>query len=46
MITSIIKRDGRMVPFELDKITQAIYKAAQALGGNDHDTAEPYFCEA
>ena len=40
MITSIIKRDGRMVPFELDKITQAIYKAAQALGGNDHDTAE------
>lgn len=40
MITSIIKRDGRMVPFELDKITQAIYKAAQALGGSDHDTAE------
>ncbi|WMJ82635.1 anaerobic ribonucleoside triphosphate reductase [Oscillospiraceae bacterium LTW-04] len=40
MITSIIKRDGRMVSFELDKITQAIYKAAQALGGNDHETAE------
>lgn len=40
MITSIIKRDGRMVPFELNKITQAIYKAAQALGGNDHQTAE------
>ncbi|HWP51891.1 MAG TPA: anaerobic ribonucleoside triphosphate reductase [Clostridia bacterium] len=40
MITFIIKRDGRMVPFELDKITQAIYKAAQALGGSDHDTAE------
>lgn len=40
MITSIIKRDGRTVPFELDKITNAIYKAAQALGGNDHDTAE------
>lgn len=40
MITSIVKRDGRMVSFELDKITQAIYKAAQALGGNDHDTAE------
>lgn len=39
MITSIIKRDGRMVPFELDKITQAIYKAAQALGGNDNETA-------
>ncbi len=40
MITSIVKRDGRMVPFELDKITQAIYKAAQALGGNDRDTAQ------
>ncbi len=40
MITSIIKRDGRKVPFELDKITQAIYRAAQALGGSDRDTAE------
>ncbi|MFV0497099.1 MAG: anaerobic ribonucleoside triphosphate reductase [Candidatus Fimivivens sp.] len=40
MITTIIKRDGRTVPFEFDKITQAIYKAAQALGGNDYQTAE------
>ena len=40
MITAIIKRDGRRVNFELDKITQAIYKAAQALGGNDRTTAE------
>ena len=35
MIQQIVKRDGRVVPFELDKITEAIYKAAQALGGQD-----------
>ena len=33
MITTIRKRDGREVQFNLDKITEAIYKAAQALGG-------------
>ena len=32
MLTSIVKRDGRKVPFELDKITVAVYKAAQAIG--------------
>ena len=32
MITSIIKRDGRQVPFDLDKIAQAICKAFQASG--------------
>jgi len=40
MITHIIKRDGRTVPFELDKITEAIFKAAKALGGSDRRTAE------
>ncbi len=40
MISHIIKRDGRTVPFELDKITEAIYKAAKALGGSDRRTAE------
>lgn len=40
MITTIIKRDGREVPFELDKITDAIYKAAQATGGRDRAMAE------
>ena len=40
MITTIIKRDGREVPFELDKITDAIYKAAQATGGRDRSMAE------
>ncbi|MBQ4538786.1 MAG: anaerobic ribonucleoside triphosphate reductase [Oscillospiraceae bacterium] len=40
MITQIVKRDGRTVPFELDKITEAIYKAAKALGGSDRRMAE------
>ena len=40
MITTIVKRDGRVVPFELDKITEAIYKAAQATGGRDRAMAE------
>jgi anaerobic ribonucleoside-triphosphate reductase len=37
---SIRKRDGRVVPFEKDKIVSAIYKAAQAVGGRDYATAE------
>ncbi len=40
MIETIIKRDGREVPFELDKITEAIFKAAQATGGRDRAMAE------
>ena len=39
MITKIVKRDGRAVDFDLDKIAQAIYKAAQAIGGNDYTSA-------
>ncbi|NLD18793.1 MAG: anaerobic ribonucleoside triphosphate reductase [Clostridiales bacterium] len=38
-IKQIIKRDGRTVDFDLVKITDAIYRAAQALGGSDRDTA-------
>lgn len=38
-ITQIKKRDGRLVPFEKDKITKAIWKAAQAVGGKDYQTA-------
>ena len=30
MIENIRKRDGRLVPFEIDKIAGAIYKAFQA----------------
>ncbi len=40
MITMIIKRDGRKVPFNIEKITKAIYKAAEAVGGNDYKEAE------
>ncbi len=39
MITKIKKRDGRTADFDIDKITQAIYKAAQAIGGTDYETA-------
>ncbi|MBQ8585973.1 MAG: anaerobic ribonucleoside triphosphate reductase [Butyricicoccus sp.] len=40
MITEIIKRDGRRAPFEIEKITDAIFAAAQASGGRDKATAE------
>ncbi len=40
MITTIIKRDGRSVNFDLEKITQAIFKAAQAIGGTDYEAAQ------
>ncbi len=40
MITSIRKRDGRMASFNREKITQAIFKAARAVGGHDYETAE------
>ena len=33
------KRDGRVVPFDQEKITNAIFKAAQAVGGDDRDRA-------
>lgn len=33
MITCITKRDGRTRPFDIEKIANAIYKAAQAIGG-------------
>ncbi len=34
------KRDGRIVPFNEGKIADAIFKAAQAVGGQDRDLAE------
>ena len=40
MIKQIVKRDGRKVPFELEKITNAIFKAAQAIGGSNRQEAE------
>lgn len=38
-IKKIVKRDGRTVDFNVDKIEDAIYKAAQVLGGKDKGTA-------
>lgn len=39
-IKKIVKRDGREVYFNIDKIAEAIFKAAQVLGGNDKDMAK------
>ena len=39
MITKITKRDGREVPFNIEKIANAIFKAAQSVGGQDYDSA-------
>ena len=39
MITCIRKRDGRTRPFDTEKIANAIYKAAQAIGGHDYQTS-------
>lgn len=39
MITKIRKRDGREVPFNIEKIANAIFKAASATGGKDYATA-------
>ena len=39
MITTIRKRDGREVPFNIEKIANAIFKAAQSCGGKDYGTA-------
>lgn len=39
MITTIIKRDGRIADFNIDKIANAIFMAAKANGGSDYDEA-------
>ena len=36
-INRVQKRDGRLVPFEKQKIVNAIWKAAQAVGGKDYE---------
>lgn len=40
MLKTIIKRDGREVEFDIEKIANAIFKAAQAIGGNNRQMAE------
>ncbi len=39
MISKIKKRDGRVVDFNKSKITDAIFKAARAVGGRDKELA-------
>jgi uridine kinase len=38
--THIVKRTGALVPFRKERITNAIYRAAVAVGGRDRSTAE------
>ena len=45
MITKIIKRDGREAPFTIEKIAKAVFKAAEAAGGHDYNTAMDIACE-
>ncbi|MEA5079176.1 MAG: anaerobic ribonucleoside-triphosphate reductase [Anaerolineaceae bacterium] len=40
IFTSIQKRDGRVVVFQVEKITAAIFQAAQSVGGEDQSMAE------
>ncbi len=40
MVSKIKKRDGKIVDFDREKITNAIFKAAQAVGGSDRKEAE------
>lgn len=39
-ITHVVKRTGAVVPFKRERITNAIYRAAVAVGGRDRETAE------
>lgn len=39
MITKIKKRDGREVPFNIEKIANAIFKAASMTGGKDYSAS-------
>ena len=39
-ITQVVKRSGAIVPFNPDRITNAIYRAAVEVGGRDRATAE------
>lgn len=39
-ITHVVKRSGAIVPFNPDRITNAIYRAAVAVGGRDRERAQ------
>jgi ribonucleoside-triphosphate reductase len=40
IVTKVRKRSGRAVPFDVQKISGAIFKAAQAVGGADRELAD------
>ena len=40
MIEKVVKRNGEVVPFDQEKITLAIYKAAASVGGHDRALSE------
>lgn len=46
MITKIIKRDGRKVSFNIDKMANAIFRAAQSIGGTDYEESMELACKA
>jgi ribonucleoside-triphosphate reductase len=39
LLTKIVKRDNREVPFNIEKIADAIFKAARSQGGSDYEEA-------
>lgn len=39
-ITQLLKRDGRIAKFDPEKISKAIFKAAQSVGGHDKELAD------
>ena len=39
-LTHVVKRTGAEVPFRKERITNAIYRAAVAVGGRDKTIAE------
>ena len=39
-LTHVFKRDGALVPYSRQRITNAIYRAAVAMGGRDKEKAE------
>lgn len=46
MITKILKRDGREVPFNIEKIANAIFKASKSVGIEDYEAAFNIAAEA
>jgi uridine kinase len=44
-LTHVVKRSGAVVPFNPDRITNAIYRAAVAVGGRDRERAEALSAE-